>query len=109
MELVKGPCISISFVKSDITGPAASVKQYSVTNSMLLKWLCRAYARDSNVPLKSMRLTCEGRSLFLSEGKKTVGELGMKHLSVINVSILTQSAADTAINKAVVIKQAQQV
>jgi len=94
LGLVRGHCISISFVKSDMA--EASVKEYTVTSSMLLKWLCRAYARDSNVPLKSMRLTCEGRSLFLSEGKKTVDEVGLKHLSVISVTVLdNQSATDT--------------
>lgn len=93
LESVRCTCISISFVKSDMTG--APVKQYTVTSSMLLKWVCRAYARDSKVPLKSIRFTYEGRILFLSEGKKTVGEQGMKHLSVINVTVLTQSVTDT--------------
>ena len=45
-----------------------------------------------NIPLKSIRFTYEGNTIFLSVGKKSLGELFIND-SIIRVSVVSSAAA----------------
>ena len=84
-EAILQPRINISFVIED-SGEAVS--SFRALHSMLLKWLCKAYSKDKNVSLKSIRFSFDGKLLFLSSvGKKKLEDLGLKDGSVIQVSL----------------------
>lgn len=104
LDLYGEKMITVFFVLSDkLVTDKSSVKYTVVENTMVFKWLCRAYSKDRSVPLRSMRLTLNGRNIFISEGKKTLEELGLKHCSIIRVSVLeTQSATETVKDQVVV-------
>jgi len=69
--------------------------RYIVCRSILVNWICRAYAEDISIPLKSIRFTYEGNTIFLSSaGKKSVGDL-FTNDSIIRVSVVSSAAAIT--------------
>ena len=90
---ISGPNITIYFVMTERIEIDGSVdyrvfrREIRVFSSMRLKWLLRAYSKDVNLQLKSIRFSSEGKLLFLSEGKKKLEDLGLKDGSVIQVSL----------------------
>ena len=61
-------------------------RKLCIGSSMTMKSLFNEYADERGISLRSVRLTYDGGTLFLSSvGKKTPQELGMKDLDVIHV------------------------
>lgn len=60
--------------------------KFCIGSSMTMKSLFNEYADEVGISLRSIRLTYDGKNLFLSSvGSKTPSELGMKDLDVIHV------------------------
>ena len=76
-------CIQIRLVDDATKGETRVLHGASMT----LKSLFKKYAEDRNLSLRQLRVSYEGRTLFLSSaGQKTPQDLGIKHLDSITVT-----------------------